>query len=59
MYIQKECLFNVHFMLILVLLLLQSGDVEINPDPVASHHGSLSSLHSNIRSVRNKLDYIK
>ena len=32
----KECLFNTHFMLILVLLLLQSGDVEINPGPAVS-----------------------
>ena len=55
----KECLFNTHFMLILVLLLLQSGDVEINPGPAAPYHGSLSILHSNIRSVRNMLDYIK
>ena len=55
----KECLFNTHFMLILVLLLLQSGDVEVNPGPASSDHGSLSIIHSNIRSVRNKLDYIK
>ena len=46
-------------MLILVLLLLQSGDVEVNPGPASSDHGSLSIIHSNIRSVRNKLDYIK
>ena len=55
----KECLFNTYFMLILVLLLLQSGDVEVNPGPASSDHGSLSIIHSNIRSVRNKLDYIK
>ena len=55
----KECLFNTHFMLFLVLLLLQSGDVEVNPGPASSDHGSLSIIHSNIRSVRNKLDYIK
>ena len=55
----KECLLNSQFMLILILLILQSGDIETNPGPATLHQGSLSILHSNIRSVRNKLDYIK
>ena len=46
-------------MVILILLILQSGDIETNPGPATLHQGSLSILHSNIRSVRNKLEYIK
>ena len=40
----------------LSLLLLVCGDIESNPGP--SEH-CLSIIHSNIRSVRNKLDFIK
>ena len=39
---------------------MQAGDVELNPGPdthETSH--SLSLLHCNIRSIRNKLEYIK
>ena len=41
----------------LILLLLKAGDIEMNPgsDTINS---SLSILHSNIRSIRNKFDYI-
>ena len=41
----------------LILLLLEAGDIEMNPGPNIINN-SLSILHSNIRSIRNKLDYI-
>ena len=55
----KESLHNAFFTIVLLLLLLQSGDIETNPGPSTLNHGSLSILHSNIRSIRNKLDFIK
>ena len=55
----KESLHNAYFTIVLLLLLLQSGDIETNPGPSPLNHGSLSILHSNIRSIRNKLDFIK
>ena len=55
----KESLHNAYFTIVLLLLLLQSGDIETNPGSSTSNHGSLSILHSNIRSIRNKLDFIK
>ncbi len=44
--------------LILRRLILLSGDVETNPGPVTETH-SFSILHQNIRSIRNKFEYIK
>ena len=41
----------------LILLLLEAGDIERNPGPKTINN-SLSILHCNIRSIRNKLDYI-
>ena len=41
----------------LILLLLEVGDVERNPGPNTINN-SLSILHCNIRSIRNKLDYV-
>ncbi|MCN4145105.1 MAG: endonuclease/exonuclease/phosphatase family protein, partial [Thiohalomonas sp.] len=38
--------------------MLEAGDVESNPGPRRLTH-DLSILHLNIRSIRNKLDYIK
>ena len=55
----KESLYNAYFTIVVLLLLLQSGDIETNRGPATLHHGSLSILHSNIRSIRNKLDFIK
>ena len=40
------------------LLLIISGDVEINPGPSDTPH-CLSVLHSSIRRIRNKVNYIK
>ena len=45
------------FQIVLILLLLETGDIEMNPGPHINNN-SLSILHSNIRSIRNKLDYI-
>ena len=41
----------------LILLLLEAGDIETNTGPYIVNN-SLSILHSNIRSICNKLDYI-
>ena len=38
------------------MVLLQAGDVETNPGPENLY--DLSVLHLNIRSIRNKIDYI-
>ena len=46
------------FTIILLLLLLSAGDVERNPGPDQTTH-DLSILQLNIRSIRNKLDFIK
>ena len=46
------------FTIILLLLLLNAGDVERNPGPDQTTH-DLSILQLNIRSIRNKLDFIK
>ncbi len=40
------------------LLLILAGDVETNPGPF-NDIGCLSILHQNIRSIRNKFDYVK
>lgn len=39
-------------------LLLISGDIEQNPGPQSQNH-NLSILHLNVRSIRNKLEYIQ
>ena len=48
---------NLSFKIVLILLLLEAGDIEMNPgaDTINSF---LSILHSNIRSIRNKFDYV-
>ena len=52
------CNANFHFLLIAQILvsalLLMCGDVESNPSP--EHCTSI--IHSNIRSIRNKLEFI-
>ena len=53
---------NVHFLHLLILMLLLSGDVESNPGPDSftsvNTPGVISLLHLNIRSIRHKLNYI-
>ncbi|MCG8113297.1 MAG: endonuclease/exonuclease/phosphatase family protein, partial [Candidatus Thiodiazotropha taylori] len=48
---------NNHFNFILLLLVLEAYDVEVNPGP-ENNISDLSILHLNIRSIRNKLDFI-
>ena len=49
---------NNFFTIILLLLLLSAGDAERNPGPDQTTH-DLSILQLNIRSIRNKLVFIK
>ena len=42
---------------IILLLILLSNDVELNPGP--TKEGELSIFHLNTRSMRHKLDYIE
>ena len=47
--------------LLLFNLLIVCGDIELNPGPQGtpvSHENTLSIFHANIRSLRNKLNYI-
>ena len=44
------------FFLIVLTLLLQAGDIETNPGPEYIY--DLSIVHLNIRSIRNKIEYI-
>ena len=44
-------------MIVLFLLLLKAVDIEMNPGP-DTINSSLSIVHSNISSIRNKFDYI-
>ena len=48
---------NIQFAVVLILLLLEAGDIESNPGP--NPENTLSVLHLNIRSIRNKIDYLK
>ena len=57
------CVFNdivcyLYFKVVLIILLLEAGDIKLNPGP-DTINSSLSILHSNIRSIRNKSDYIR
>ena len=47
---------NFRCFLIILMLLLQAGDIETNPGPENIH--DLSIVHLNIRSIRNKTEYI-
>ena len=53
----ESCFYNFQFSILTFLLLLEAGDIESNPGPVNEH--SLSILHLNIRSIRNKISYIQ
>ena len=41
------------------MLMLLAYDIEQNPGPNNPRQAELSILHLNIRSIRNKIDYIK
>ncbi len=49
---------NIYLAITLTMLILLSGDISENPGP-ESFSGSLSVLHLNIRSIRNKISYIE
>ena len=54
----RESILNIDFALVIVLLVLMSGDVAENPGPGESTHDShncLSLMHLNIRSIRTKI----
>ena len=53
----KDLICSLYFKIVLILLLLEAGDIEMNPGPNIINN-SLSILHSIIRSIRNKLDCI-
>ena len=53
-----KSIYNIEVSIIVWLLLLLSGDIELNPGPDIIPEHSVSILHCNIRSIRNKLDYI-
>ncbi|CAC5400696.1 unnamed protein product [Mytilus coruscus] len=57
----RTCSNLIAFYLLLLCLLLICGDIEPNPGPERTHEYSektLSIFHCNIRSLRNKLNYI-
>ena len=56
-FVFNEMVCNLYFKIVLIFLLLKSGDIEMNPGP-NNINNSLSILHSNIRSIRNKFDYL-
>ncbi len=48
-----------YYYVIVTLSLLKAGDIESNPGPTTNNgSSSLSILHCNIRSIRNKLEFI-
>ena len=50
----------IYYSVIVQFLLIISGDVELNPGPIATPQiSTISIFHQNIRSLRNKLEYIK
>lgn len=53
----ESSFYNVQFLLIMCLLLLEAGDIERNPGP--ENNNSISIIHLNIRSIRNKIEYIQ
>ena len=58
-YMQSSIL-NLEFTFVIFLLVVLSGDVEINPGPSTDiQTSSLSIVHLNIRSIRNKIEFIK
>lgn len=54
--ILRVTLYDMYLFLVLALLLLQSGDIELNPDPRNAVY-DLSILHFNRRILRNKIEF--
>ena len=54
----RNSFLNLQLCVVLLLLLLQAGDIETNPGPISNDH-SLSIVHCNIRSIRQKLEHVR
>ena len=54
----NQFLNDIFYFITLNILLIIAGDVERNPGPELFNH-TLFVLHQNIRSIRNKFEYIK
>ena len=52
----EQFLNDVFYFVTLNILLIIAGDIEQNPGPEIFNH-TLSVLHENIRSIRNKFEY--
>ena len=48
--------YNLHFLIVMCLLLIEAGAIESNPGP--GKQNSITIMHLNIRSIRHKIDYI-
>ena len=59
----KELTEKIYFILyfyVIWLLILLAGDVQLNPGPISQENAFLLSiLHCKVRSIRNKLDFIR
>ena len=55
-FVFNDIVCNLYFKIVIILLLLEAGDIELNPGPNTINN-SLSILHSNIKSIRNKVIY--
>ena len=56
--ILRDSILNIDFTLVIILLVLMSGDVAENPGPITNMHESqncISLMHMNIRSIQMKL----
>lgn len=49
---------NIETAILVWLLVLLSGDVELNPGPNTNSEHNISIMHCNIRSIRNKIEYV-
>ena len=50
---------NIEIAILVWLIIILSGDVETNPGPDNLRDHCMSILHCNIRSIRNKIEYIR
>ena len=50
--ILNNMVYNLYFKIMLILVLLEAGDIGINPGPYTSNN-TLLMLHSNIRNICN------
>ena len=55
----EQSTFDKYNLIVTVMKLILSNDIELNPGPNNNEAHCLSIFHQNMRSMRNKLDYIK